>query len=550
VAAGAVGLATPAVTQTAMPASPAAGPVVKTASVGTLAPADPGQFKLEEMQAELALLASPATFAYNLGCNRTETGMEVSGYVSSNAARTMVLEIVKQHCSVPVVDKMQLNGALMPRAAAGTIDEMKKGAADLLAESFGRTASGMEIRASDRGHLVLSGACESYEQKVEFSKRLRALHGCCAVENNLTVKPVMRDGRTVALVTANGSFTVAAAGSASGVTHTQTARNTLDSLPPLPPATPVTPPKPAPVVSAAPAVAKMDRATLPPTPIKNDLPTLPPMSPTPSAPKPDVTAVASAKSDKPAPPMKLDAVPPAPAKLDALPPVPTKIDALPPAPKKIDPPAPPATKVETPAPLATKIETSAPPATKIETPAPVATKIAPPVPPPSPLTKVPAFADGPGSSTVQAKATDGSSRVVPAVSAAPVKTTTPAGAQWPSAYEGKAPPAVAPVAKAPAPEPKPAPAAYTTSGVVQFDEPLPEPPPLLKAENMLQLKRKVEGVCGALAKDVIVTSGQDGLIHVLVKTSFKEENKRMTQEILELPDMAAPNVRLEVKLVN
>src|SRR5204862_343919 len=126
----------------------------------------------------------------------------------NDLVKNQALEIAKKHCGVPVVDKLQVHGTLTFRAPAGPTDELQRGAAALLAEGFGAAASGLHVRATAQGQLVVSGACDSYEEKVAVSKKLRGLHGCCSVDNHLTVKPVVRDGRLVALVTADGSYTV------------------------------------------------------------------------------------------------------------------------------------------------------------------------------------------------------------------------------------------------------------------------------------------------------------------------------------------------------
>jgi hypothetical protein len=351
-AAGALGVARPAAAQP--PATSAKGPAAKPVA-GSVAPAsmkpaaDAGRMRLEELQVELALLSNPATFGHVLGCKHTGTKLEVHGFVPNESVRAQALEIAKQHCDGPVADMIQVNGALAPRLPAGTADELQQGAKALLAETFGRAAAGLEIKAGTQGRVVVSGTCDSYEQKVAVSKKLRGLRGCCAVDNRVTVKPVLRDGRMVLPVTADGSCTVAAPGCGGGA-PIQTAWNFVETPPPA--------------------------------------------------------------------------------------------------------------------------------------------------------------------------------------AGVPVKTAAAPGGKGSETHESR-----------------PVRAAYTTTGVAVFDDDL-SPPLLMNRYQLVMFKHKVEAVCGALAKDVVVTTAPDGVVHVLVKTIDRCENDKLKAGILELPEMAAPNVRLEVRPAN
>jgi hypothetical protein len=503
-AAGALGLVHPAVAQTAAPAKGAAKAAVK--------PTDPAAARLAEMRVELALLGDPATFGHTLGCKHTGAGMEVRGFVPDDIVRAQALEIARQHCDVPVVDKLQVNGSLALRTVPAPADELSWSAKALLAEALGRDAAGVEVRAAAGGRVVVSGACGSYEEKLAVSRALRGLRGCCcAVDNFLTVRPVVRGGRLVALVTADGSMTVAASGA--DAAPVRTVRNPVDPAPAVPPAAPSVPP-------SKPAATARNDVALPPLPVKNELPPLPAAKAPAVALKSDTAPPSTPAAVAP----HFDVLPPPARKADTAPPkieaaVKCDVPALPPAPAKAEPPA--AKKTDVPGPLpplpgvAMKSDMTAPvPAYKPPVAAPLAplpdyAKDAPPVPKPN----------------------DGVARTNAQVPASPVKTSPPGGGKWPPAHESR-----------------PAQAAYATTGVVTFDDDLPEPQPLMKPDKLALLKHRVESVCGPLAKDVVVTATPDGTIQVQVKTATARENEDLTMKILRLPEMAAPNVRLDVRL--
>jgi hypothetical protein len=470
-AAGALGLARPAVAQT--PAPPANGPegkaVAGTAAART-AP-DASGAKLDEFQVELALLGNPATFGCPLVLMHTGSNLEVRGYVPNEFVRKQALEIARQNCRVPVVDRTEVHGGLVLRSPAAAGDELQRGTMALVAEVLGPGAGGVEVTVVAPGQLAVSGACDSYEEKVAVSKKLRHLHGCRAVENLLTVKPVLRDGRLVALVTADGSYTVET---------TPAKPRTPTTVPPVKPMATVTNdvPRPRPLKNeqAPPAPSTTDKA--PAVALKSDVPPLSPV-PAPARSRFDLLPPPDKKADAPTP------------KSDTAPAVALKSDAPPPAPA-----------------VAMKADATAPAPTYKP---PVAAPLAPPP------TKNPA---------------DAAVRVNTQVPAAPAKTSVPPeGGKWAAAHEAR-----------------PAQVAYATTGQVVFDGDLPDPPPVMKTDKLAALKHKVEAVCGALAKDVAVTAAPDGSVQVQVKTASAKENEELTMKILRLPEMAAPNVHLDVRL--
>jgi hypothetical protein len=146
--------------------------------------------------------------------------------------------------------------------------------------------------------------------------------------------------------------------------------------------------------------------------------------------------------------------------------------------------------------------------------------------------------------------------------------------------------------KAPAAqEEKPVPVAYVTTGTVTFDDDLTPPPaPALKpmpaplpagpavktpgtqspssspksvmvpkatiepleptTAAASKLRREVEKVCGNQAREVQVVLKADKMMHVKVKVTDQKAGLALTDKILQLPDMTAANVLLEMEVVD
>jgi hypothetical protein len=64
------------------------------------------------------------------------------------------------------------------------------------------------------------------------------------------------------------------------------------------------------------------------------------------------------------------------------------------------------------------------------------------------------------------------------------------------------------------------------------------------------LRHQVEIVCGKQAWEVRVLVKQDQLMHVMVKVPDAQASAALTEKILRLPEMAAPNVRLEMDVLD
>jgi hypothetical protein len=66
----------------------------------------------------------------------------------------------------------------------------------------------------------------------------------------------------------------------------------------------------------------------------------------------------------------------------------------------------------------------------------------------------------------------------------------------------------------------------------------------------LDLKQRVESMCGRLAKDVQVQTQRDGSVVVKVKVANAAAERQLTNKILTIPEITAPNVHLEMVIGN
>lgn len=619
----------------------------------------------DAVHVELALLAEPMLFSYNLTAVPQNGTIEVRGYVPNPAVREHALKVAGQHTSLRVVDRTQIHPTVATRTSVDSPDILQRSAKSLLEVSFGDTVKNVEVKADVRGRLVVTGRVLSLEDKLAVSRKLRRVGGCSCVDNRLTVE---LGGDVIPAKTLS-----AAKAPSAPVAVQPTAPAPEATLPPprpVPPAvpsaptppmplTPSLPPAPPPVMkeatptrsgpvtlTPAPTTVKEPTPTTPPpsnlppsslppaTPIKSTpvMPVLPPAVTTPSAPSkpapvPTTTTTTPAPKwrdwqstvpsgeKKPATPTVKEAVPVTRPPLPTAPtPAPTSsssVPSLPPLPPSAQPKPP----TELPPPLPAVKPTSAttlPPApTKSTTPpalpaAPAKTTTPPTLPPVSaapmpakstasvkgwmadpkatksepyvttgtitfveetPSAKAPATPVRPAAATVTRTETTSPIRPVsatvkaePIVPAAPAPAPAPVRPAAPTPLKAEptlppSPPAtsrepvrpvsgtMSPVTEAPVkstpvkPEaPKPASSAIVPAAATS---PLPTPS---------QIKQRITAVCGSTARSVSVSSRGAKHLHISVTVQTEAEAQRLSEKILDLPELAAFEVDLHVEL--
>jgi hypothetical protein len=100
---------------------------------------------------------------------------------------------------------------------------------------------------------------------------------------------------------------------------------------------------------------------------------------------------------------------------------------------------------------------------------------------------------------------------------------------------------------------------YVTQGTIIFDEDAPPrvsvtPRSAPVTDNQpidtVQLRRKVVQACGKLATDVRVSITPERIVKVHVKAAGSTSSATLAERILQLPEIASPNVKLEIDALN
>ena len=178
--------------------------VIQTADGQAPAPLLEGHSRLEEMKVELALLGDPTTFPYHLAAHVEGPSLQVRGFVPNDAVRKRTLELARTSTVLTVADGLKIHPKLSMRIAGEPPETLEKGAIKLLTANFPEAVEGIEVKAKVNGQVILTGSIRSYEEKLLVSRLMRRLTGCTSVVNQLKVIPVVRDGSSLTMVTADG----------------------------------------------------------------------------------------------------------------------------------------------------------------------------------------------------------------------------------------------------------------------------------------------------------------------------------------------------------
>jgi hypothetical protein len=488
-AAGALGLLTPAAADAAPPAAAAGGD------------ADEVGARLGEIKVELGWLADPATFPWALSAHAAGGRLEARGRVPTAAAREAALHVARCLGGLPVVDRLTIDPTLPPPGPpAADAAALRERVRATLANAYGEAGRACDVQVGPRGVATVQGAVGSLEARLLVSRRLRGVEGLACVDNRLTVIAQQRGDRFVTPVSVDGRLA-----------HPGPVR--LDQNGPE-----------APLVTVAAAEKAPDAPTALATPA------LPPGWP---APRPVASAGGAGPGQAPEAPPQVKQMPQAPQPLPALP-VARSEPLLPTggvggsfagdragmraverqaglsgfASQKVGSPAPPVSQAGP-----TDFAIAAPPR-------PSAARAELPRPAPTP-----------------APASGNEPRQWPAAFDETAAQTQPAEGTI-SFDEGPPRPAVS---AAPAPTKEPAP--VVTS--VPLVETLPAAPRSAPPVASARLKQQVQAACGRLAQQVEVTADADGGRTVRVVVAEPGLEAAVTERVRRLPEMT-PQVRLEV----
>ncbi|MBM4098086.1 MAG: hypothetical protein FJ261_15160, partial [Planctomycetes bacterium] len=157
-----------------------------------------------ELRLECLVLADPAIGETRLSLRKTGDTLEVRGTCESVAARRAALAVLaREHkgalrdltsiAVIPFQPRKPMQSAALQKMAARRVKEIAPS-----------QAAAIQVESAEPGMLEVSGLALSMEDKVEISRALKKLAGVVAVRNDLRVSPMMREGRMVTLVTADG----------------------------------------------------------------------------------------------------------------------------------------------------------------------------------------------------------------------------------------------------------------------------------------------------------------------------------------------------------
>jgi hypothetical protein len=160
-------------------------PMVCTQTVGPLVEPDSTRGAL---QAELAWLGDPSTFACQLEAREAGGKLEIRGLVPDEAVRGHVLELACQSSGMQVVDLLQLNPTRTIRQARLGSYSLRRAALTAIIHALPHHIYDITIDTWGDGQIVLRGRVDTYEEMLLASRCLRQVPGCNCVVNQLSVR--------------------------------------------------------------------------------------------------------------------------------------------------------------------------------------------------------------------------------------------------------------------------------------------------------------------------------------------------------------------------
>ncbi len=525
--------------------------------------------RLAEMKVELALLSDIATFPYEFAARASGKTLKLHGNVPNEMVRQRAMDLARNSTFLRGIDTLTIQPNLSVRSSLLPPDVVQREGMELLQKEIGAAAKQMSLEARPNGVVVLRGNIDCVESKLEISRLFRRLPGCTAVINELTVEPVLLDGRRVVRVTHNNMLLVPPSALEQGTEPapaiTPERTPTIDRQPAASPQPQQSTPAPVPLHTSSlkahdgewrlPDAAVMKQANSPikfPTekvggdweafapsklPVKWSRPaenwetqakgletanSPPNTSTTQTARQQAATSQPSPKSEK------LVWTPQAPARPQ------TKQLQMDPT---LSRPAPTVWTRSFPAQSEpTKEKSGSPPnvAVKRGSPEPAMTWHRPG-----------------GNEEAEPKSAPAKTEPqVPAPNPTPLRSETPVSEKSP-------PQAIPPLRSS-----RRWPAAYVTgtppskgkSGVISLED---DPPPARPAPAVIatsrsagpeDLQRQIKSLCGRQAREVVATVQKDGIVLVRVKVANRSIEDQLSRKILTLPEMSSQRVRLMMEI--
>lgn len=508
-----------------------------------------GQQRLEEMKVELALLSDMDAFPYSIGASYQDETLQLYGFVPDDLIRKNIVDLARSNTFLHVRNGIGIRTDLSVQPTARPAAVLQQEGNALLLTHARDRAKQITLRVREDGVVVLIGRIDSMERKLLISRLFHQLSGCAAVNNQLTVEPIVYNGQRMVQVSRDGKLLVPAS-----MLGLQTESLAASPTPPQRvqqvsyPAKEVSAPEnqqpvalpavPVPLPTNSPA-AKQDESSLP-TPI---LPSPPSLT--------REAAPIHGETDRMSPPnlpvkwgrpnedweaqMKQLEI-----THDRRMPTPQAL------PQQANMPSASRTKAEDRKPASKPMEARP---NQVNAESPLRSPETQAVQPPQMTWR--RFGGGessePSSTPVAVEREVTTKREA---SVLPIGPPLRSSRRWPPAYVAAAPSdkgrtGTIVFAEDPPPaRPVPAPPPYRVAPA----KPVPAPVPTPHRITPTDLQRQVKTLCGEKASDVVVSVQLDGSLLVRVKVPSRTLEDQLSRQILAIPDMTSPRVRLMMEV--
>lgn len=164
----------------------------------TLAASAPGQAnpprdaRSIEAAVELAWLADPITFPYDLRAEFRGGQLEIHGVVPAAIVRKQAVGIARLVSSAQILDQSDIRPetlAKIPDVPARDVVERTRAA---IQRALPQLAGRVEASCDDNGRVALRGVVSNSTEKNVLSALMRRVAGCTSVENQVTVADALR----------------------------------------------------------------------------------------------------------------------------------------------------------------------------------------------------------------------------------------------------------------------------------------------------------------------------------------------------------------------
>jgi len=158
------------------------------------------------MELEARLLADPVIGGSQPSLELGANGWILKGQFNNQAGRMRAREIVTEATGQAPVDKSRV--VIYPTAAPKPLSPAaaRVMAQRLIREKFAGLAQSMRCESESPGVIQVSGTALSVEDKLELIRTLHRQKGVTAVENEIVLGPMVRNGKRVILVSQNGDL--------------------------------------------------------------------------------------------------------------------------------------------------------------------------------------------------------------------------------------------------------------------------------------------------------------------------------------------------------